>query len=133
MNGEDWEALTGGTSDDAPEDFPMPFNWPNALSLSSYATGLAFLMGGHPAFALLSVFLDEADGDAARALGEESEFGANLDYSVDQSLAAFCAAKLYGWHVLPLLLFTQTFLRASHVRPEFGSARAVGMAMLLAR
>jgi phosphatidylserine synthase len=89
--------------------------------------------GASPWTALASITADEADGRIARATGTESEFGSNLDFTIDMTMTGLVAMKLFKspW---PLLLITpaQAYMRSRGYRPKLGSARAVMMLATLA-
>lgn len=120
-----------GSQPEGPEGVD-PLNWPNAITLSGYAAALAWLAGGSPAWVLWSLAADELDGEVARATGEASSLGAELDWGVDICLAAVMSIRLGAWWAAPLLLFGQTMLHDDGIRPHVGSARALGMIAALA-
>jgi hypothetical protein len=109
------------------------FNIPNALTLAGYAAGLAWLMGYGPAWALLSIVLDELDGKVARDLNQTSEFGAELDLAVDWSMAALVGVRIGTWWAMPAMLGLQVWQHQQGKSPVVGSARAAGMIYAMAR
>lgn len=107
--------------------------WPNAITLSGYAAGLAWLAGASPLWALWSLAADELDGEAARNLGQSSDIGERLDFGVDVAFAALIAMRLGLWWAAPALLLGEVMLKESGYEPPFGSARAAGMLWALAK
>jgi len=104
---------------------PTLLSAPNAITLSGYASAVAWLGGASPAFAVWSVMADEFDGVSARNLGQTSGFGDRLDWGADLCLFALVGAKIgLGWVALPLTLFAQVFMKEHGLAPPFGSARA---------
>lgn len=99
---------------------------PNAVTLAGYASGLVWLAGGSPWFALGSMLADEIDGDMARRGGAPSDYGSLLDWAVDLGLTTAVIVKLGGMYILlaPAILAFQCYLRLQGKSPAFGSARA---------
>ncbi len=107
----------------------------DTLTLSSFALGIWWCVGGPAWAALASILLDELDGRYARATGTTSERGALLDWGADVTLTPMALMRL-GINVgigpiaivaAPALLYTQAHLKSGGYRPEVGSARAVIM------
>lgn len=105
------------------------------ITLTSFALGIWWCVGGPWYAAILSIIGDELDGRYARATGTTSERGALLDWGQDVTLTPLALMRL-GINVgmgpiaivaAPALLYTQSHLKASGYRPEYGSARAVIM------
>jgi len=74
-----------------------PITLPNLITSAGYGLGLWWALGNGPGWAALaSLVLDEVDGAAARALGQESEVGRVYDAEVDTVLAALAANRAWG-------------------------------------
>jgi phosphatidylglycerophosphate synthase len=100
---------------------------PTLLTLAGYASSLAWIAGAHPVFGLLGLVLDEADGRLARATGQVSRFGGELDYAADLTLTGLSMVKAFGAPgllALPVVTAVQAAMRAQGERPHLGSARA---------
>lgn len=105
------------------------------ITLTSFALGIWWCVGGPWYAAILSIIGDELDGRYARATGTTSERGALLDWGQDVTLTPLALMRL-GINVgmgpiaivaAPALLYAQSHLKATGYRPEIGSARAVIM------
>lgn len=104
----------------------------DAVTLTGYGLGVWWSVGG-PAWAgLASVVADEVDGRLARATGTATTHGSSLDWGADVALTPLALMRLgnelgrpgLATLAAPPVLFAQAMLRASDVRPVFGSARA---------
>jgi phosphatidylglycerophosphate synthase len=103
------------------------FGLPSAITLCGYAASLAWLAGAPWWIGALGIVADELDGRIARATGEVTRFGGELDYAVDVTLTGLCAVRALGpmgLAVLPIVTMTQAALRTQGERPTLGSARA---------
>lgn len=102
-------------------------NLPNLISIAGYGFAIVWLAGGSWPWAALSILCDEVDGSVARALGEESEFGAALDHTIDITLTGAVAMKMGppGLMVLPIITMVQATTKEDKV--TFGSWRALLM------
>lgn len=117
----------------SPDGQVSVFTAPNLITLSGYASGIAWAAGAHPALACWSVIADEFDGVSARNLGLSSKVGDRLDWGVDACMLALVGAKLgLGWVSLPITLLVQVLLKERGIAPPFGSTRAalIGYALL---
>lgn len=101
---------------------------PNAVTVGGYMAALWWLRGGPQWAAAVSIAADEVDGRLARALGQSSMVGSNLDWSTDVTLAAMTARKLGmpDWAIAGMAI-TQSTLRSEGWTPPVLSARAVLM------
>jgi len=139
LSASDFAKWTGGSVGalEAPPAAPPPLRlvtWPNAITLSGYAAGLAWVAGGPASLALWSLLADELDGVSARNLGEESSLGASLDHGVDVCMMALVGMKLgFGWVALPLVLLGQMAFKELSVTPPVGSFRASAMVYALTK
>jgi len=103
-------------------------NLPNALTLGGLALGVWWIYDGPDWAAVASVALDEIDGRVARATGEETEFGSELDWGADLALTGLALDKVGApWPVIPVVTTGQVVLRNARTRPPFLSARALVM------
>lgn len=101
---------------------------PNAVTAAGYGLALWHLRGGPGWAAVASVVADEVDGRLARAIGQTSIVGSNLDWSTDVALAAAYARKLQVPDPgIVALAVTQSALRARSWTPPVLSARALLM------
>lgn len=101
---------------------------PNAVTAAGYGLALWHLGGGPGWAALASIAADEADGRIARATGQTSIVGSNLDWSTDVALAAAYARKLkVPDPAIVGMAVVQASLRAEDWRPPVLSARALLM------
>lgn len=114
---------------------PIWFNLPNALTLTGVAMTVGWLAGGSPWLAVAGLVIDEVDGRLARATGQETEIGSQLDWASDIALNAAISVRLGGaaLYTLPIVLASQVVLRNKDWRPSIGSARAVTTAWALYR
>lgn len=111
--------------------FPERFTLASLVTLFGYACSLAFIAGAPWYVGALGILADEADGRIARARGETTLLGKELDYAADVTLTGLSALKLMGpagLAALPLVTLVQADLRSRGERPRYGSARAVMMA-----
>lgn len=100
----------------------------NGITLAGYGLGLWWIAGGPAWAALASIAADEADGIAARELGECSPLGAELDFGADLILAALSLRKVGApWWALPGVSAVQIYLHQQGTRPPVGSLRAIVM------
>lgn len=104
-----------------------PITLPNLITSAGYGLGLWWALGNGPGWAALaSLVLDEVDGAAARALGQESEVGRVYDAEVDTVLAALAANRLGA--SIPATVAVgaaQAVAHASGIKPRFGGLRAL--------
>lgn len=104
----------------------------DAVTLTGYGLGVWWSIGGPTWAGLASIVADEVDGRLARATGTTTEHGSSLDWGADVALTPLALMRLGNELGRPGLaplaaapvLFAQAMLRASSVRPVFGSARA---------
>jgi len=97
---------------------------PNLVTLAGFASGIAWMHGAPAWTALASILADEVDGRLARSMDADSEFGAELDYSVDVSLTIMALNNLLGSTIPAMMIVPlQAYLRSSGHRPDFGSIR----------
>lgn len=101
---------------------------PNAVTAAGYGLALWHLRGGPGWAAVASVVADEVDGRLARATGQTSVVGSELDWGTDVALAAAYARKLGVPDVgVAGLAVVQSAMRARGIKPSVGSARAALM------
>lgn len=135
LTASEYDALAGFSPGIVPgENFALAnaLSWPNAITLSGYAAGIAWLAGAGPACAFWSILADELDGASARSLGETSAVGDRLDHTVDVCMLALVGLRLgLGWIALPATLFAQVLLKEHDIAPPFFSSRAALMAYAL--
>jgi len=105
---------------------PEPWwTWANVVTLVRAAAGLtlfavAAARGSEPLnFTGLAVYwvLDIADGAVARALGQETRLGAQLDILADRLLCFFFYFNYMSWHpsvIVPVSLFMFQFAFVDH-------------------
>ena len=105
------------------------------ITITSFALGLWWCVGGPMWAGIASILGDEIDGRYARATGTTSERGALLDWGADITLTPMALMRLtinagmgpVGIIAAPLVLYTQVQLKTEGYRPPIGSARAVIM------
>jgi hypothetical protein len=102
-------------------------NLPNAITLVGYASAIAWLVGGSPWFAIASIIADELDGRVARATGQETSFGKELDWATDLTLTGAVAMRTGMPYLLPIMTTLQVARHDRGERPPIGSLRAVLM------
>lgn len=109
------------------KDEGSPINLPNAMTLAGIVCSTIWLAGGSGWFALAGLLLDELDGRVARATGQTTALGSQLDWAGDVALNAAVLAKLGAPYVyaLPPIVVGQAALREEGWRPPVGSARAL--------
>jgi phosphatidylglycerophosphate synthase len=123
----------------SPEDLrpsAVRLNLPNTITLAGYAASLAWLAGGPGWLGLLGLLADELDGRVARATGQATPYGGELDYAVDVTLTGLSALRALGpagLALLPVVTAYQAALRTQGERPSFGSARAALSLMSILR
>lgn len=102
-------------------------NFANVITVTGLGAGALWLSGYGWPYAIISILADEFDGPVARALGETSEFGANLDWAGDMAMLGAVAMKLNMPWLIPALL--PLLVKAHTDDPYDGrlSARAVLM------
>lgn len=107
----------------------------NALSMGSLVSGLLYLRGGSQAWGLLSIALDEVDGQIARARGTAGPYGAALDWGVDLVLLGAFAERLGATAILPpaVAFSAQAAVARSEGTPSVLSLRALLMLYGMAR
>ena len=106
---------------------PKP-NLATAVTIGGYAASLAYIATNNPALGVIGVVADEIDGRVARAMGQTSSFGREMDYAVDLTLTGLTAYRALGnigLAVLPIVTTFQAVIRAAGLRPSFLSARAL--------
>lgn len=111
--------------------FPEPITLPTAVTILGYALSLAWIAGAPWWIGVLGILADEVDGRLARARGETTAYGGELDYAADVTLTGLSAVKLLGpagLAALPLVTMYQARMRSEGERPTVGSARAAMMA-----
>ena len=104
---------------------------PNMASTLGLVSALIWLGGGSPAFAMISIVLDEIDGTLARLLGQKSRFGGEYDYAIDIALQGATAVKLGAPWLLAVTVPASAWLRMRDTQPPFGSVRAALMSVAL--
>ena len=112
-----------------------PLTVADLITLSGYAAGLWWSVGGPTWAALASIAADEVDGPVARAMGDAGQQGADIDWGADVALVPLALMRL-GKEVdqqtaaiacAPMVLAVQARLRAGGWAPPIGSARAAIM------
>jgi len=111
--------------DDRDDD--LRINLPNAITLLGYASAIVWLVGGSPWFGIASILADELDGRIARATGQETSFGKELDWAVDLTLTGAVAMRIGLPWVLPIATTLQVARHDKGERPPIGSLRAAMM------
>jgi len=106
---------------------------PNAVSIAGYLAALAYLKGYSPWFGVASILADEVDGRLARATGQTSTLGSDLDWGIDVTLTGLFADRLGILWTLPAVTGAQAYLRSIGERPTVLSVRAVMMVVMLWR
>ena len=101
--------------------------------MAGYISGLYWLMGGPPIFALLSILADEIDGAVARNRGEETKYGALLDRAVDLTMAGAVAYRIDALWAMPLVTAWQVYNQETDTPVPFGSARSLMMTYALVK
>lgn len=103
------------------------FNLPNTMTIAGLASTAVWLGGGSGWWALAGLVLDELDGRVARATGETTETGSQLDWAGDVAMSTAVLAKLGAPYVYAAsaVVAGQVALRSSDYRPTVGSARAL--------
>ncbi len=132
------EKLTSPTGTPVPNSGIIP-SLPDAITVTSYALGLWFCMGGPPWAAIASIIGDELDGRLARATDNTSDRGMYLDWASDIILTPLSLKRL-GKETetpeviaaSPIIMYAQAHMKAKGERPPVGSARAVIMLAALA-
>lgn len=79
-------------------------NLPNTVTVLGLGAGALWLAGYGWGWGIASVIADEIDGPIARATGQTSEFGANLDWAGDMAMLGGVAVKLNAPWLIPVLL-----------------------------
>lgn len=119
---------------------PQAVSLPNALTLSGYALGVWWSLGGPWWSAVASIAFDELDGRLARSEGQASDLGGALDWGADVALTPLALVRLgqeidRPWLPLaaaPPALALQAYLRAKGERSSVLSLRALIMLSALA-
>lgn len=107
--------------------------WPNVVSILGYFAAIAYLQGASPWFAVASIAADELDGRLARATGQTSNLGADLDWGIDVTLTGLFADRLGILWLLPPITGAQAYLRSQGHKPTILSGRALMMLVALWR
>jgi len=102
------------------------------ITLTGYAAGIWWSVGGPTWSAFYSMIADELDGTAARSMGTAGKQGADLDWGADVALTPLALMRLgrtIGQPQLtiataPLVLAVQARLHSQGWAPPVGSARA---------
>lgn len=113
-------------------DVELARHAPNVVTLTGYALGLWWCVGGPTWAGLASIVMDEVDGRLARATLATSEVGSILDSTADVALVPMSLLRLgraTGTGAAPLIvappiLLHQAVTRAEEWRPPVGSWRA---------
>ena len=106
------------------------FSIANCVTIGGLASGAAWLAGYGWPYAIISILADEFDGPIARALNEQSEYGANLDWAGDMTMLGAVAMKLNAPWIIPALL---PLLVSQHTdEPYEGQLSARAILMMLA-
>jgi phosphatidylglycerophosphate synthase len=108
---------------------------PDIITVTSYALGFWWALGGPHWAGIASIVGDELDGRLARATYTCSERGSALDWGADVALTPLALMRLgrtVGYEkgallAAPPLLYMQASMKAKGMRPTVGSARAVVM------
>ena len=128
---------TIGQAEDAPRRNP---NVADLLTLTGYALGLWWCVGGPTWAGLASIALDEIDGYVARRLGIATPIGSILDSTADVALVPMSLLRLgraTGHEGAALaaavpILYVQAETRDAEQRPPLLSFRAVIMLTTMA-
>jgi hypothetical protein len=112
---------------------PDAATWPNVVSVLGYLAAIAYLTGSSAWFAVASIAADELDGRLARATGQTSKLGGDLDWGIDVTLTGLFADRLGILWVLPAITGAQAYLRSEGHKPTILSGRAVLMLLALYR
>ena len=109
-----------------------PLTAADLITLTGYAAGIWWSVGGPTWSAIYSMIADEVDGPAARRMGTAGPQGADLDWGTDVALTPLALMRLgrtIGQPQLtvaaaPLVLAVQARLHSQGWTPPVGSARA---------
>ena len=109
-----------------------PLTAADLITLTGYAAGIWWSVGGPTWSAFYSMIADELDGPAARSMGTAGKQGADLDWGADVALTPLALMRLgrtIGQPQLtiataPLVLAVQARLHSQGWAPPIGSARA---------
>jgi len=105
----------------AQRSFSFLFWLPTAVTLLGLFLSLWWIATGNRAAGVCGLLCDAADGQLARRLGVVSDFGGDLDWMTDCTMAALIVYKASLYHdallwALLLLLPLQVLLRLRKVR-----------------
>lgn len=117
-----------------------PVTAADLVTISGYAAGIWWSVGGPTWAALYSLVADELDGPIARDRGTAGPQGADLDWGADVALTPLALMRLgrsSGHPQLavasaPAILAVQARLRSQGIAPPIGSARAAIMLATIA-
>lgn len=102
-------------------------NIPNTVTVLGLGAGALWLAGFCWGWGIASIIADEIDGPIARATGQTSEYGANLDFYGDMAMLGAVVMKLNAPWLIPVLV---PYLAAQKTDEPYDgqlSARAVLM------
>lgn len=107
----------------------------NTVTWLGFAAGMGWAVGGPAWMAAVSIIADEVDGYVARALGEKSKLGYELDYTADMVLMGAASLRLGGLWPLAAAVYMPFAAKdhAEHGAVYFGSMRAIMMSYGIAR
>jgi hypothetical protein len=117
-----------------------PVTTADLITLSGYAAGLWWSVGGPTWAALASILADEVDGPVAKAMGDAGQQAEDIDWGADVALVPLALLRL-GREIgqqtaavacAPIVLAVQARLRAGGWTPPVGSARAAIMLATIA-